>query len=230
MGDDVVDAVKHPATFGWNILAVLDEVTAVRRDIRVVLDPFAGVGTLAAAWEGKRYPNVIGLELEPEWADQHPSTLCGSVLEVDIEWIVRQGPERVDAIVTSPCYGNRMADHHEARDESVRHTYRHYLGHALTPGSAAAMQWGPDYMTFHRAAWQAVTPLVRDQGWFILNIKDHVRGGRVMPVSAWHRATLRSLGWKLEEDRLVGAPGQRHGENGGLRVEFEHVMVFRKAD
>ena len=33
MSHEVVelDAVKHPATFGWNILAVLDEVTAELR-------------------------------------------------------------------------------------------------------------------------------------------------------------------------------------------------------
>ena len=53
------------------------------------------------------------------------------------------------AIATSPCFGNRMADHHEARDPSVRHTYRHRLGRPLSEGSAGALQWGPAYREFH---------------------------------------------------------------------------------
>lgn len=34
-----------------------------------------------------------------------------------------------DGIVTSPCYGNRMADHHDARDDSKRNTYTHSARH-----------------------------------------------------------------------------------------------------
>ena len=47
-----------------------------------------------------------------------------------------------DAICTSPTYGNRMADHHEARDGSPRDTYRHVLGRPLTPGNSGALHWG----------------------------------------------------------------------------------------
>jgi hypothetical protein len=59
----------------------------------------------------------------------------------------RFGAERFDdatfdAICTSPTCGNRMADHHEARDISPRHTYRHVLGRPRTPGNSGALQWG----------------------------------------------------------------------------------------
>lgn len=40
--------------------------------------------------------------------------------------------EAFDAIITSPTYGNRMADHHDARDNSRRLTYRHSGTHPAT--------------------------------------------------------------------------------------------------
>lgn len=221
----------HPAKFSTPVLDAIAQVLAAQRFIGVVLDPFAGVGGVhELAGEGVV---TVGVELEPEWARQHPMTICGSVL--DLGALGFEDGE-VDAIVTSPAYGNRMADHHtpSAADTSKRHTYRHYLGRELTDGSSGMMQWGDEYRAFHTEAWVEVLRVLRPGGLFVLNISDHVRKSKVMPVSAWHRATLRGLGvdWLPgDEGRIaVSTRRQRHGANGDLRVVNEWVMVGRKRE
>ena len=85
--------------------------------------------------------------------------------------------------MTSPTYGDRLADHHDARDGSVRHSYKHDLGRDLHPDNSGAMQWGPAYRDFHTAAWVEVRRVLRPGGRFVLNVKDHVRGGVVQSGS-----------------------------------------------
>jgi tRNA G10 N-methylase Trm11 len=208
----------------------------------VVLDPFAGVGGIhTLAHSGL---TTVGVELEPEWATAHPRTLRGDSRSLPF-------PDGAfDAIATSPAYGNRMADHHEAQErcrpcegtgavggegcsacggegrrEYRRITYRHTLGRALTDGNSGAMQWGEAYRTLHREVWQESVRVLKPGGLFVFNISDHVRGGKVMPVTAWHTSALADLGviWKY---RLpVETPRMRYGQNSALRVSHEDVYV-----
>ena len=66
------------------------------------------------------------LKRSPEWATQSPLTVVGNALDVAALCPV------TDCIVTSPCYGNRMADHHDAKDSSRRITYKHKLGRDMS--------------------------------------------------------------------------------------------------
>ena len=134
-----------------------------------------------------------------------------------------------DAICTSPTYGNRMADHHAARDASPRHTYRHTLGRPLHPENSGAIQWGPAYRAFHLTVWTETRRVLKPGAPFILNIKDHIRRGQLQPVTAWHIATLTALGFTLVERIDVPCPGQRHGANGHLRADYESVIQLRSA-
>lgn len=72
-----------------------------------VLDPFAGVGGIHDLADDRW--NTYGVELEPEWAHQHPRTRVGDATA--LEW----GDDSVDVVATSPCYGNRMADTYDGR-------------------------------------------------------------------------------------------------------------------
>lgn len=78
-----------------------------------VLDPFAGVGKIHTLEN-----HTSGIELEPEWAAQAPInkgiTIVGDALERMREWATFY--VGFDAVVTSPTYGNRMADHHDAKE------------------------------------------------------------------------------------------------------------------
>jgi hypothetical protein len=91
------------------------------------------------------------------------------------------------------AYGNRMADHHIAHDGSPRHTYRHVLGQPLTPGNSGALQWGDgiagrsgageEYRALHVAVWTEARRVLKPRGIFVLNVKDHIRGGVVGPLT-----------------------------------------------
>src|SRR5690606_36840269 len=75
-----------------------------------VLDPFAGVGRIHELMDRRTWITTTGIEIEPEWAACHPRTEVGDALHLPF-------PDgSFDAITSSPCYGNRMADTHEPRD------------------------------------------------------------------------------------------------------------------
>jgi hypothetical protein len=223
--------VPHPARFSEPILAVIgslvdDEAKRVGRPIRV-LDPFAGVGgchCLARTdLDQEALIETVGVELEPEWASQHPLTMVGDGTALPF------GEAAFDVVATSPTYGNRMADHHIARDGSARITYRHKLGRALTPGNSGAMQWGAEYRFLHVRAWREVARTLTEGGLFILNVSNHIRKGVEMPVVEWHRDTLLALEFTLEWDVEVRTARMGFGANGAKRVGCEHVLVVRSS-
>lgn len=211
---------KHPAPYSPAVLAAM---AARIPDHSLVLDPFAGTGLIHTLTDLERDVRTIGVEIEPEWATMHGDTLRGDATDLPGNW-----SGRFDVIATSPCYGNRMADHHEARDDSHRITYRHRLGRMPSPGSAAILQWGDAYRTLHAKAWQEAIRVTRPGGRFLLNVKDHVRGGQIMPVSAWHLTQCRLIGWQHIETVQIPAPGMRFGQNGGARIDYELLYVMEK--
>lgn len=228
--------VKHCATFSKPILRKIVPLLAAEAE-RIapstpldVFDPFAGTGKLFtyADATGTLAAHPIrwcGVEIEHEWASQHPDVYYGST----VTWEHPVPEWRADVIVTSPCYGNRMADHHDARDASKRNTYRHTLGRPLSDGSSAMMQWGGEYRRFHGYIWtRCIEEWLAPGGAFILNISNHIRAGAEQLVSEWHVSTLISLGLKWEQGYKIPTQRQRQGANGELRVDGEQLHVFRK--
>lgn len=211
-----LDIPEHPAPFSDSVLYEFRDLLR-RLSVRTILDPFAGIGRiheLRPRWE------TWGVEREPEWAVASPYTTIGDALELTSMFAIGE----VDVIATSPCFGNRMADHHEAKDNSRRNTYRHLLGREIESGSSAILQWGDEYREFHVQAWEEATAL--QTPWFILNIKDHIRKGEIQPVTKWHFDELRRQGWHLLEDVRIKARGNRYGANHDLRIDHETVALF----
>lgn len=125
-------------------------------------------------------------------------------------------------------YGNRMADHHDAKDDSKRITYRHKLGRPLHERNTGQMQWGGEYMLMHRLAWIEVWRVLTPGGWFVLNIRDHIRDGKRVPVCDWHVLTAKSIGFELRNEQEVKTRGMRFGANRDLRLDHEMVYTFIK--
>lgn len=219
----------HPAKFSPSILAKVKSIVAeearFHEGLYRVFDPFAGVGGIHELESINPTVRTLGFELEKEWADAHPFTLHANALHISKYW-----PEGnvFDAIVTSPCYGNRMADHHDARDDSIRNTYRHKLGRPLSLDSSAGLQWGDEYRSFHADVWYQCVDVLRSNGIFVLNCKDHIRKSEIQHVTDWHIQTLESLGLIIERSHWIDAPGNRMGQNGEKRIDHETITVLRK--
>lgn len=235
----------HPAKFSDEVLAasalLLDiycrQLPTVEGCWPIVLDPFAGVGRVVELHQpGSNWRWVLN-EIEPEWAADCADAIM--LAEVDgivtcRDWLASPGHPSwfgsCGLVITSPTYGNRMADRHEpgAEDRSTRITYRHKLGRRLTAGNSGGLQWGATYRLFHDEAWRLVWETLLPGGFFLLNMKDHVRDDEVQPVTNWHKTTLETIGFSMVEERWVGVPGMRFGANRNQRVDHESVSLWRK--
>ena len=164
------------------------------------------------------------VRLLDKWADLDVSTRTVKARKVAVVAIEPAGFRDIQQVETSSgtyigegylmhnCYGNRMADHHEARDSSRRITYRHTLGRPLSPNNAGAMQWGDSYRALHLAVWREALRVPRSGGLALVNVRDHIRRRALMPVVLWHRSALAGLGFAIEDVEAVTT--RRHEKRG----------------
>ena len=209
---------KHPAKYTDALLVTFARMLKGRQRI---LDPFAGTGKVFLLNHWLPDAEVSGVEIEREWAEQHPRTTLGNALH--LPW-----PDGYfDALVTSPGYGNRLADK-LLRDRHKRKTYASELARELHPDNGGALPWGRKYRAFHLAAWTEARRVLEPGGLFALNIKDHIRRGVVQPVTDWHIEALEGLGFQLLEHVHIDCPGMRFGQNRDARVDYESVILFQQ--
>jgi len=204
---------SHPAKYSDVLLPIFAEEL---QNCSLVLDPFGGVGKLKQI-----RPDAIVNEIEFEWAKE-AGGICGDALRLPF------ADETFDAICTSPTYGNRMADHHNAKDGSRRITYKHCLGHDLHPNNSGQLQWGNAYKEFHKKAWKECYRVLKPKCLFVLNISDHIRDGKQVDVMLWHFTNLMDAGFMWVRDYCVDTPRMRRGANSKARVEYEWVIVMRR--
>lgn len=238
----VAPLTKHPAKFSEPILDVLERLVAKEARRRraagasslTILDPFAGVGRVHRLARPPRNGFEIlteGCEIEAEWAACHRDTVCADALHW-LRRIIGGSGRLVQMYVTSPTYGNRYSDHHDAQDGSVRHSYTHYLGRQPSKGSSATMPWGPDYWEFTALAYRLMFEAAEPGAPFVLNVSDFVRGKELVHAAAWHQGAALGAGWSVDRGtriRRVPTSRHRHGENHDARAPFEVVYTFRKA-
>lgn len=232
---------KHPARFSDPILPVL---ASYLEPGWTVIDRFAGVGRIHELRDLVDV-HTFGVELEPEWAHEHPGTWCGDAMDVT-------GVDRWDAEVTSVSYGNRFADKHNAQErcracagtgiadvldrvpcgkcggkgirDHHRRSYTHNLGRQLTPGNSGGLQWGNEYRDFHQEWLKSAYQLVRRR--LIVNISDHMRGKTRQPVVRWFLDAAIDVGFEWVGSTAVETKRMRDGANREARVPYEMVLAF----
>lgn len=264
--------MKHPAVFHDLILrrgaGLLDEYLPPGRNPRFVLDPFAGTGKVHELMKLCQIPiETFGIELMPKWAAMHPRTFRGDATDLDYQ------SRQFHGVFTSPCYGNRMADSHDANDKcsrckgfgvvrvlgglevpfarrpgpsadircskcngsglSPRRSYKHDYGEGFETDApmehnAGAMQWGPEYRELHALVWREVWRVLKKNGIAVVNVKDHIRDGERVRVSAWHLREMKSIGFELIRSLPIALRGNGYGANRGARVSHEYLHVLVK--
>lgn len=132
-------------------------------------------------------------------------------------------------VVTSPCYGNRFSDSHDARDGSERRSYTHDLGRKPSPGSASALPWGPRYWSFHADAYRAIRSVVQPGGLLLLNVSDFTRQGEQVHAVEWHLGATYGAGFEqAARPRWITTRRLRYGENRAARADAECVLILRR--
>jgi len=213
--------MRHPARYSNPIIPAMADLLT---DCKYVLDPFAGTGRILDVCEYlPRLVLVTGVEIEHEWASMRKGIVCGNSLTLPFP------DNSFDAIATSPVYGNRLSDHHNARDGSIRRSYTHDLGRTLHQDNSGTLQWGPAYRSFHEQAWAEATRVLRPGGIFVLNIKDHIRKRERQYVPEWHLSCLIGLGYHAPVyDLSIETPSMRFGANYEARLSHEKLFALKK--
>lgn len=216
---DIPDAIaSHPAKYTDVLLPTM---AALLKGSKRILDPFGGTGKVFALNNWLPDVQIDAIEIEAGFI-RHPRTTLGNALH--LPW-----PDGTfDAICTSPTYGNRMADEIFDNEKYTYMTYTAKLKKELQPDNSGRLQWGNEYMAFHAKAWTEARRVLADSGVFVLNIKDHIRDGKLMEVTHWHITCLTDLGFRMIEQRRISTPSMTRGQNGNLRVPYESVIKFEK--
>ena len=217
--------VEHPAKYSKKIYNYLEDLVDSlaplfdRRPIRI-LDPMAGVGTIHRLARPVLV-STTGLEIEPEWAEQHPDTIEGDATAMPF------GNDNFELIIFSPPYGNRMADQFVSKDGTYRVTYYHFLGRRLHENSAAGAHWGPAYWKLMHDVLVECKRVNVPDGLIIINVSDFIKAGKVVPVVQWYLDTMFGLGYRVIRDTEIKTPRMGYGANQKLRVDCEHILTFK---
>lgn len=216
-------SVRHPAKYNDDFIEIFaKELNGCKN----VIDIFAGTCKISKIKEYGYNGKIFCNELEPEWAEIGLG-LVDSINIGDASDLPYKD-KYFDAICTSPTYGNRMADHHNAKDGSRRNTYTHSIGRQLDEENTGKMQWGKKYREKHIEVFKESNRILKINGKFILNIKNHIRKGVEIDVSSWFKDAMQSFGFAIEKTIKVETSGNRFGANSNKRVQFEEIIVFKK--
>lgn len=212
--------VPHPAKYSDELLPVLAKYCYGH-----VLDPMGGVGKAGLL---KRYnPDILSVtinELEKEWAEQSSEHGVDNVIVGDAKKITGS----FDCIVTSPPYGNRMADNFKASNLTRRKMYVGDLGRNVSNGSVCCFHYGDKYQKAMIEIYDSILQNCQFQR-FILNISNFIRQFKEVNVSDFFVAYFLGKRFNLTaHERVITRRQKGVGANTALRIPYENIFVFQR--
>jgi tRNA G10 N-methylase Trm11 len=229
---------SHPARFSPSLLPVLRRHLA---DVNgLICDPMGGPGGIYSIARPDQF--TVCVDIEPEFAEaaadeRRRASVPGMVYCGDSRDLATlTGGKMFDAIVTSPAYGNRLADGY--RPTASCSSYAQSLKRPVDPANGGGLHWWPDqrgdrYRTLHAEIADAAVTSLCPGGRFVLNVSDFYKVLRTgepsqrMRVVAWWVETLLTLGLDLYAFERVETPRLTRGEN-RHRFPYEVVASFTK--
>jgi DNA modification methylase len=211
------ELASHPARFSKALEPLI--VRWLTDEQGPVFDPFGGTGGVHVLARRAGHDSWAS-EIEPEWAAWHPCTFVADATSLPL----RDGC--VGTVVTSPAYGNRMADQ---QGSTPRRAYADALQRPLHRNNGGGMKWGQKYRQLHEAVWDEMRRVLRPGGALILNCSDFVRKGEVVPVTQWHVETLGARGFVTERFEYVETPRYGWGASKDQRLPGEYLFLLRRA-
>ena len=163
-------------------------------------------------------------ELEKEWADQGIDNKVDEIIVGDAKNL----SGRYDCIVTSPPYGNRMADNFKAgKPDSMRRGYVGDLGRNVSDGSVCCKHFGKGYEEMIESIYDSILFKISFD-LFILNVSNFIRQFKEVNVIGWYKNYFKKRDFILLYEDAVNTRRQKGvGANTQLRVSHEVVMVFK---
>jgi len=214
----------HPAKYSKELLPILAKYAYGN-----VLDIMGGTGK--AGLLKALNPNITRVtinELEPEWAEQAFENNVDEVIIGDAKNLRLT----VDCIVTSPPYGNRMADNFHVganggkSTPSIRKMYASDLGRTPSEGSTCCLHFGRGYEEKITDIYESVFNNCKFNR-FVLNVSNFIRNYQEVEVCDFYEKLFYLNGFVLVAKELVKTRRQKGiRANAKLRVPYETVMVF----
>jgi hypothetical protein len=253
--DDELAEVRRrfPAKYSEPILEQIAlELRARLITAGTVLDPYAGIGGIHALRELLPGIDTLGVEIEEPFAACHPDTLWGDSRELAKRIGDRAGT--VTAVVTSPDYGNRLADQYlgspnekcrrcsgtgttmtagdcgdcggSGKAPSKRMGYAIALGRKCDPRSGARYQFGKKYRDLHLGILAAVCETIPAGTLLIYNVSSSIAEKGYRPVMEWW---VTEIARRADIKALVPVETARlkFGANHDARVPAEHLIIAR---
>ena len=230
--------LKHPAMFPVGLVTRLLECFTTKEE-KVVLDPFAGVGsTLVAAQRmGK---TGIGIELSEEFVAIARNRLAQMPLwgDADGNSIVHHAnahhllkfvqPESVDIVITSPPYWNILTRKRTADKKEIRH----YGNAAEDLGKIADYQ---EFLQALRRVFELVYKVLKKGKYCIVIVMDIRKGSKFYPFHSDMANLMQNIGF-IYDDLIIW--DRRHEYNNlrplGYPYVFrinrvhEFILIFKK--
>ena len=213
----------HPAPYSeglFPIFADLISSAALERSQVKLLDPMCGEGSILDISD-----HLPGVAFQVHASDLYRWTYAREGVHTADATDLAHPDSIFDVICTSPPYANRMADS-ASGDGDNRVIYADRRESEQLPNDVAAMQWGQQYRLTMSAIWAECVRVAKPGALVIMNCKDHIRLGRIQPVTEFNFLALVRLGCIPTALRFLLTSGVQGVANASARTGFETVVAF----